>query len=54
MILFKDGLKFRGIYVHNLDNDQVIACSIINSTSLKFNSKRKQKIFNLISLKNIQ
>ena len=23
MILFKDGLKFRGIYLHNLDNDQV-------------------------------
>ncbi|XP_078381865.1 uncharacterized protein LOC144664608 isoform X5 [Oculina patagonica] len=23
MILFKDGLKFRGIYVHNLDNDQL-------------------------------
>ena len=23
MVLFKDGLKFRGIYVHNLDNDQV-------------------------------
>ncbi|XP_022802926.1 calmodulin-regulated spectrin-associated protein 2-like isoform X3 [Stylophora pistillata] len=23
MILFKDGLKFRGIYVHNLENDQL-------------------------------
>lgn len=23
MILFRDGLKFRGIYIHNLDNDQL-------------------------------
>jgi len=29
MILFKDGLKFRGIYVHNLENDQVIALSVL-------------------------
>ena len=30
MILFKDGLKFRGIYVHNLENDQVIVLSVFN------------------------
>ena len=30
MILFKDGLKFRGIYVHNLENDQVIARAMLN------------------------
>ena len=24
MILFKDGLKFRGLYVHNLENEQVM------------------------------
>ena len=29
MILFKDGLKFRGIYVHSLDNDQVILVSFV-------------------------
>lgn len=30
MILFKDGLKFRGIYVHNLENDQVIVLFVLN------------------------
>ena len=30
MILFKDGLKFRGMYVHNLENDQVNTCSFVD------------------------
>lgn len=30
MILFKDGLKFRGMYVHNLENDQVNSRSFVD------------------------
>ena len=30
MILFKDGLKFRGMYVHNLENDQVNTRSFVD------------------------
>ena len=30
MILFKDGLKFRGMYVHNFENDQVNTRSFVD------------------------
>ncbi|XP_020617788.1 calmodulin-regulated spectrin-associated protein 2-like isoform X4 [Orbicella faveolata] len=51
MILFKDGLKFRGIYVHNLENDQLfkifgIGPRVVTSKMLeglyKYNSGGKE------------